>query len=577
MATIEDVLNGTLRRGDNNLSFQHPPVLPANLFVVCAQLLEQSGAYHHVAPASRPGESSPRRLIVDDKLRRRAIRAAKRWCDAPEKPPARVEKLWRELVKSREVPVFQPGETDLPPWWSHTLELLMIADEASAGLGFDPNNNFAQPFSRAMKELSRKLSKDERAPQAVERGLISYATIDNAIACVQAKSRTPGLGCTLRSLTHHLALLPPRGSVRARWVGPNQAKSKTTVADLAKPLNLLLVPFPYRVDPNAFRDLGGPSNARWRWFGVEPTWAPASQSKRSAFIEFVRDLLNAAKARVTHVHGLIFPELALDWRLFAELGDFLSKTGEVDFLITGLAQDRNRKRGNFVGIVPYFLIPQKSMHRGLWQDYALVREKHHRWKLTDTQIKDYQLENQLSPEFHWWEKIDLTSRSMDIFVYRGHTTLTTLICEDLARIDPCQTVLRAIGPNLVITLLMDGPQLPERWAARYATVLAEDPGSSVLSFTSWGLIARQNDFGTYGQQSSIALWKDQQSRTKKIELSRDAWAVCLSLENTPLTEFTLDGRSDEGASHIWTLRRNPIMVAPRRQIPVWIERGDGAS
>jgi hypothetical protein len=52
--------------------------------------------------------------------------------------------------------------------------------------------------------------------------------------------------------------------------------------------------------------------------------------------------------------------------------------------------------------------------------------------------------------------------------------------------------MNAIGPNLVIALLMDGPQLENRWPARYATVLAEDPGSAVLTVTSLGMVRRSN-------------------------------------------------------------------------------------
>ena len=38
-----------------------------------------------------------------------------------------------------------------------------------------------------------------------------------AIACVQPKTNTPAVGCTLRSLTHNLALLPSVASVTTRW------------------------------------------------------------------------------------------------------------------------------------------------------------------------------------------------------------------------------------------------------------------------------------------------------------------------------------------------------------------------
>lgn len=149
--------------------------------------------------------------------------------------------------------------------------------------------------------------------------------------------------------------------------------------------------------------------------------------------------------------------------------------------------------------------------------------------------------------------MDILSRSLDVYVLRGTTTVTTLICEDLARHDPCQELVRGIGPNLVFALLMDGPQLRARWPARYATVLAEDPGSSVLSFTSLGLIERSNESGLLPSCRSIGLWRDDRGET--IELSIPTWAhaLCLSLHPTDFEEHTLDGRSDGGSSESWRL------------------------
>ena len=47
---------------------------------------------------------------------------------------------------------------------------------------------------------------------------------------------------------------------------------------------------------------------------------------------------------------------------------------------------------------------------------------------------------------------------------------------DLAQPDPVASIIRQVGPSLVIGLLLDGPQLAERWPARYASVFADDPG-----------------------------------------------------------------------------------------------------
>jgi hypothetical protein len=42
-------------------------------------------------------------------------------------------------------------------------------------------------------------------------------------------------------------------------------------------------------------------------------------------------------------------------------------------------------------------------------------------------------------------------------------------------------LLRDVGPALVVTILLDGPQLGSRWTAPCASVLADDPGSAVLT------------------------------------------------------------------------------------------------
>lgn len=150
------------------------------------------------------------------------------------------------------------------------------------------------------------------------------------------------------------------------------------------------------------------------------------------------------------------------------------------------------------------------------------------------------------------ENIAVNQRQVHFHQFCEGGCFTTLVCEDLARVDPCQSVIRAVGPNLVFALLMDGPQLSNRWPARYGTVLAEDPGSSVLTLTSAGLVGRSS---THGNPPSrcIALWKDSAGQTVEIQLPKGSHAVCLSLTGEWKNEYTLDGRSDGARSSHWTL------------------------
>jgi len=312
----------------------------------------------------------------------------------------------------------------------------------------------------------------------------------------------------------------------------------------------------------------------WGWFDAKQTWLPKNddRKRRESFVDFITSLVQAAREGGQRVDAVVLPELALNYVQFRSLANALARDAKIDFLISGVSHDQHQRAGNFVAIAPFFLLgDERDAAITGWERLVLVREKHHRWKLERSQIDAYGLN--LDPDKSWWESLRILSRSLDVMVYRGRSTLTTLICEDLARVDPCQAVVRAIGPNLLIALLMDGPQLSARWPGRYATVLAEDPGTSVLSFTSFGLIARQNDQGKFPQASGIALWKDEATGARTLELPREADALVLSLIAVAKTERTLDGRTDDGSSHRWEYENHkPVKTM---QKPDWIRTGRG--
>ena len=136
--------------------------------------------------------------------------------------------------------------------------------------------------------------------------------------------------------------------------------------------------------------------------------------------------------------------------------------------------------------------------------------------------------------------------------FRQRATATVLVCEDLARSDPAQKLLRAIGPKLIFALLMDGPQLKTRWPARYATILADDPGSSVLTLTSLALINRTNSSGEYPPSRCIGLWRDALGTTQELKLAQDHFALGVSLSEVSVTDQTIDGR-ESGNGTTWVL------------------------
>src|SRR5262249_7918878 len=114
-------------------------------------------------------------------------------------------------------------------------------------------------------------------------------------------------------------------------------------------------------------------------------------------------------------------------------------------------------------------------------------------------------------------------------------------CEDLAQIDNVVEVIRSVGPTGVLTPLLDGPQLSSRWAARYASVLADDPGSAVLTLTSFGMVERCRP---HGRDSSrvVALRKDPVRRLREIKLEPGAQGVLLTLCGSRTARRSVDGR-----------------------------------
>jgi hypothetical protein len=140
--------------------------------------------------------------------------------------------------------------------------------------------------------------------------------------------------------------------------------------------------------------------------------------------------------------------------------------------------------------------------------------------------------------------VSIPRRSLQV-IDQGAVVLTTLLCEDLARLEPVADLVRSIGPTIVITLLLDGPQLASRWTARYASVLADDPGSAVVTLTSYGMAQRCRPPGCEPSRV-VALWKDPSGELTEISLEDGADAVLLATNVTIGGARTADGRQHPG-------------------------------
>jgi hypothetical protein len=276
--------------------------------------------------------------------------------------------------------------------------------------------------------------------------------------------------------------------------------------------------------------------------------------------QFVRPLIEQAQTQTgKRPHGIVLPEGALSRAVVQDLVRELSDSG-IEFVIAGVIHEEDGKTFNQACT---FVIDQEQ------NDAApFVQNKHHRWRLNRTQADSYALDFDRSHDNDkWWEDIDVSRRTLPFFGLRKEMSFVTLICEDLARSDPAMSVVRAVGPNLVVALLMDGPQLAVRWPGQYATVLADDPGSAVLTVTCAGMVDRSN-WHQSRPVRSIGLWREAGGKTQEIGLPERASGVLLTLQSKKKHQSTLDLRSDKELARQLVLRT--IVPVFLDEVPAWV-------
>jgi hypothetical protein len=600
------------------------PQSPIDVFAVTATLVERSGAYRHVVgPDFSDGQSHTDRFEMStlqatgwSEIARAwgagfhpaTPRDTKQWTafferaksQYPEKDETErhqfevafkksyrsftelaaiktepLQALWTDLYSANgDRTIVDDGDDG--DWWRSAIWLMTLADMACSGVGFWPRKRNGEQSAATYVQQTVLDMAESRASATDHKShgmltTLASELIDSSFCAVLPKTRTSALGCTLRSMTHNLALLPSPGLVEARWRIPSEPPPRPTLTgqkdeDGTKSLNVLVVPFPYRFGAKCFvpnSDIVSNDDNQWGYFHVEQRWLHKDgelpgidNTSANELLKFVKSLLKRGKADMDEIHAIVFPEFALNGDVFDILSKELFKDPTLEFIVAGLSEEASSaatqpdapNRGNFVAV----RARPEARTTDKWMGNH-SREKHHRWKLDSRQVERYGLTNSLDPRANWWEAIPLGRRTIDFFVPRAGTALTVLICEDLARADPVQTVVRSIGPNLVLALLMDGPQRKSRWPGHYAGVLADDPGCSVLTVTSLALIARGMTSDS-DQSRSVAFFKNSLGVERELFLPQGSHALALRFSARTKAEHSLDGRSDGGAAFIWELR-----------------------
>lgn len=550
---IADYLLPSTRNGSRELL-----LWPPDLFAFTSMVLEVSGAY--IAAVSDRLQEAPGSF--DKQWREGVEAAARKWrkelkrehwlrlLEARRKAerlepsvrrsmmtsiPGRVRECWKRVWDSSTEPqeresITQLVSDDPDAQGRHAgvraalLTLHAIADSVCADWGIEP------PEDRVSSEdpvglLARAHLSDQH----------TLSTISQDRGVVLPKLHTSQVGITLRSLSLHLSF--HRTSMPIKW--------REVEEHLTTPLNVLLLPWPLEIQARDFRELKvtngtGSESPDFGYFGF---------TRRPGAIDLglLRDVVSAANLECGQVHVVVFPECSIaDTELEdlettlreLDVGCYIAgvfRRGEVD-KAAGTAEFGENKV-----VVSTRSIGNKEADFGeRW-----TQHKHHRWRLDSSQLVSYQLGGVFGLDSYWWEGIHVHKRSVSFLSLAPDLTVCPLICEDLSRQEPVSEILRSFGPSLVVALLMDGPQLRSRWSAQYASVLADDPGSSVLTLTSMGMVRRwRSQF--IASQPIVALWKDPSAPAVEIPMESDAQGVLLSLNSRRSREYSADGRrSDE--------------------------------
>jgi hypothetical protein len=497
---------------------------PPDLFAVTNVLLDRSEAFRFALP--RPvgmrwppaGAGDWSDAVVD------AGREWSAWVeDRRGSVPSMLAEEWRVALERADLPLADLAAGRDWRVCQALLSLHAIADEACAGLGNATERADGQGAgyrARARELLARTGSLARIAPRRVR---------------VLPKVRTPPTG---RPAFSRYACVQGAG-LEAFW---HKMPARHLGTDpRAEHVNLLLLPWPLRVRESDFRAVEGSVQRLERDpFGFFE-FAPAERLD----LDLVDRVLIAALDEVDDVDVVVLPEAAIDETEIDELEAVLDRHG-VAYLTAGVRQ-RSAAPGqlpcNWVhtGVNPRLRKGAGPPDGAGRQWFHIRQNKHHRWSLDESQIYQYHLAGALHPHVRWWEAMEVPTRSLQFVSLGEEITIVALVCQDLAETDEIADVIRAVGPTVVFTVLLDGPQLASRWAARYASVFADDPGSVVLTLTSSGMAQRSRPLG-HEASPIVALLKDADQGFREIPLDPGAHAVLLTASGSRAIRRTADGR-----------------------------------
>lgn len=543
-----------IQRLGHDVAANSPPPWPCDVFGVAAVLLQRVGGYQRTVRPPWPPERYWKRKLE---------RAAQSWSTSilqqiksefqkqqltPQQTfkhvsiPAFVKTKWDILCgyagRSIEDVADPQRISDFDRLFEALISLMAVADHAY-GLMINQDGSH-EPASGRHPETHFALWVNQ------------FAGFDNSLSVtlnlsevrVLPKIMAPSVGLSIRSLSHYLAIWtehevqPVLHPIGNSWIARLASRKSR-----GSSLYVLLCPWPYEIRTNQFSVVKPCVNeinlaAGFGFFQYK------SSTDAGTLTQKLGKLIHESTSLVGRVDAVVLPEAAINSNEYDQVQMYLSSL--VPLSIIGV-QDSGINRVHIANAI----LPKDEGENESRGSVSLFQDKHHRWKIERNQILQYRLGTQLDPDTEWWESQKITQRKLTLLTLDPEFLLAALVCEDLARQDPVSRLLRAVGPNLVVSILMDGPQVKGRWSDRYATVLADDPGSSVLTLTSHGMIKRCRSKSGKPESRSISIWRDAIEGVKEVPMLNNEGGVLLRLELTETLQYTAD-------------RRDPI----RRLVPV---------
>lgn len=474
-------------------------------------LLERSQAFRFVVSPPAGATWPP---VGDTSYSDRVRDAARQWRELMDLgdggAPALVRRLWGTVLEHLETPVSDLMDGRPWPLCEAVLTVHAIADEAMAGCGGTAVATGSAYIARAREKLARS-------------GSLARLPVDRV--ALLPKTRTTPVGMTHRSLSRYSCA--STYGVPAVW---HRAPLRRLGREPgARHANVLLLPWPLRIREWDFQPVAGsvrrPEREPFGFFHYNPS--------EPLDLDLVERLLESALDEVDHVDVVALPEGCVGESEVTGLEALLARH-RVPLLVAGLRIDPPAEGR----------LPGNGVHIGvlLGEDWWHYRQnKHHRWFLDSGQVEQYNIAGALHPSVRWWEAMEIPKRAVNILELGSGITVAAVVCEDLARLDGVAELLRSVGPTLVVTLLLDGPQLASRWTARYAGVLADDPGSAVLTLTAFGMANRSRP-GGMPPSPVVAMWKDPLRGLREIPLENGAQGVLLKAVQGLSSRYAADGR-----------------------------------